>query len=235
VERAARPRESRALTVPGRQAEGVGHLLHRQVGQVVQRDHLALAGRKLAERLKQDNVAVGVTDTRLIDEPRSETDQSLRPPPPAAGEVDRDRPEPGLRIVGAKQPRGMVEPTHERLLDHLLGLRHAAGHANELPEQAPVRRGVQLLDLDVAHPASPFPSERRLTRGWVRLHPPENSSPSTEERSSDGSNPRHKRPAHAALRARQFGCETSVALRFGRPTASCHCLATANAQRFHAR
>src|SRR5215207_6221082 len=98
-------------------------------------------------------MAIGVTVARLLDEPRSETDQALCPPPLAACEVDRDRPEPGLWIVGVEKPRGMVQPTYERLLDHVLGLRHAAGHADELPEQAPVRHGVQLLDLDVAHAA----------------------------------------------------------------------------------
>jgi hypothetical protein len=76
----------------------------------VQRNHLALAGRKAAERLEQDDVAFGVTVARLIDEPRSETDPALRPPPQATGEVDRDRPEPGLRVVGAEQPPGMVDP-----------------------------------------------------------------------------------------------------------------------------
>src|SRR3954469_1612616 len=74
------------LDRPGRHAEGVGHLLHRQVGQGVQRDPLALCRRQLAERLKQDDVAIGVTVARLLDEPWSETDQTLRPPPPTAGE-----------------------------------------------------------------------------------------------------------------------------------------------------
>src|SRR5829696_5778116 len=118
-------------------------------------------------------MAIGVTVARLLDEPRSETDQALCPPPPAACEVDRDRPEPGLWIVGVEQPRGMVQPTHERLLDHVLGLRDAAGHADELPEQAPVRRGVQLLDLDVAHTA-PFLRFTRATHQRAGLvHPAE--------------------------------------------------------------
>jgi GNAT superfamily N-acetyltransferase len=45
--------------------------------------------------------------------------------------------QPRLRIVGAEQPPGMVHPTHERLLDDLLGLGYVAGDADELSEQAP--------------------------------------------------------------------------------------------------
>ena len=91
-----------------------------------------------AERLKQDDVTLGIAGTRLLHKPRSESDEALRTPPPAAGEVDCDRPEPGLRIFDAEQPPGMVERTHERLLDHVLCLRHAAGDADELGEQAAV-------------------------------------------------------------------------------------------------
>src|SRR5215207_2414576 len=130
-------------------------------------------------------MAIGVTVARLLDEPRSETDQALCPPPLAACEVDRDRPEPGLWIVGVEQPRGMVQPTHERLLDHVLGLRDAAGHGDELPEQAPVRRGVQLLDLDGAHAAPP--SLRRTTHERVRsVASCRNFLPSTADRGPQG-------------------------------------------------
>jgi hypothetical protein len=56
------------------------------------------------------------------------------------------------------RPRpGMVRCTDERLLEYVLGLGQAADHTDELCEEAPVRPGAQLLDLDVAHAVPPSP------------------------------------------------------------------------------
>jgi hypothetical protein len=43
-------------------------------------------------------------------------------PPPASAEIDRDRAERGLRIVGAPELAFVLDGPRERLLDDLLGL-----------------------------------------------------------------------------------------------------------------
>lgn len=103
-----------ALRDPAVIARYRGHIAARQVGQVVQRDHLALSGWEVAERLEQDDVAIAVVVECLLNQSRSETDQALCTPPSATGKVDRHRAQPGLRVVGAEQPSRMLQPAHKR-------------------------------------------------------------------------------------------------------------------------
>ena len=156
--RAARPRARRALTVPsgtprvsatsatGRSARWCRAMASRWAAG--SRRSAAISARRSSGRSAYASVG---------DQRGDQVRPAEHPPPAAAGHVDGHGAQPGLGVVGLVEgaaPRGRPG---ERLHHDVLGLRGVAGDADELADQARVRRGVHLAQPSLVHRASSCP------------------------------------------------------------------------------
>jgi hypothetical protein len=140
-----------ALHRPDGQAQLGGDLFHRQVGDVVQHQHLPLGHRNPAEGPHQVDVVGADRRQRWR---RAEPQQSPQLPRVAAVVVDPpaegDRAHPRLGVVVAPQSPPAQQRAREGVLDHVLGLRLVVQEREQQPDQPGVGGREELLKARIA-------------------------------------------------------------------------------------
>src|SRR5215218_8183242 len=144
-----------ALGGPARDPQMPGHLVERELDQVVEHQHLPLGGRQAAHRRQHvDHLRWQLSCLRWRGEPAEQAQLPLGPTQDGERLVQRHPAHPGLWRLIAADPRPAGGRAGEGFLDHVLGFVEVTEHDEELADQAAVAgriEGVKVVAYELHH------------------------------------------------------------------------------------